>query len=71
MYLIKETVLSDLLLFGDTVVRPLLGECEAHDPRALSPQSMGKVVYLSVVNRPQIRDGPSASPQDLLCNGIE
>ncbi|HEY5866020.1 MAG TPA: helix-turn-helix domain-containing protein [Candidatus Tectomicrobia bacterium] len=63
--LIKETVLSGLLLFGDTVVRPLLGECEAHDPHALSPQSMGKVVYLSVVNRPQIRDGPRQRQQRL------
>src|SRR6266446_3677359 len=41
--LIKETVLSDLLTCGDAVVRPLRGECEAHDPRALSHQSMGKV----------------------------
>jgi len=63
--LIKETVLSGLLPFGDAVVRPFLGECEAHDPHAPSPQSMGKVVYMPVVNRPQIRDGPRQRQQRL------
>jgi len=63
--LIKETVLSDLLTCGDAVVRPLRGECEAHDPHAPSPQSMGKVVDMPVVNRPQIRDGPMHRPQRL------
>jgi hypothetical protein len=63
--LIKETVLSGLLPFGDAVVRPFLGECEAHDPHAPSPQSMGKVVYMPVVNRPQIRDGPMQRQQRL------
>jgi hypothetical protein len=65
VYLIKERVLSGLLPFGDAVVRPFLGECEAHDPRAPSPQSMGKVVYIPVVNRPQIRDGPMQRQQRL------
>jgi len=63
--LIKETVLSGLLPFGDAVVRPFLGECEAHDPRAPSPQIMGKVVDMPVVNRPQIRDGPMQRQQRL------
>jgi hypothetical protein len=63
--LLKETVLSGLLPFGDAVVRPLLSECEAHDPRAPSPYSMGKVVDMPVVNRPQIRDGPRHRPQQL------
>ena len=63
--MIKETVLSGLLPFGDAVVRPFLGKCEAHDPRAPSPQSMGKVVYMPVVNRPQIRDGPMQRQQRL------
>ncbi len=58
VYLIKERVLSGLLPFGDAGGRPFLGECEAPDPRAPSPQSMGKVVSIPVVNRPQIRDGP-------------
>ena len=61
--LLKETVLSGLLPFGDAVVRPFLGKCEAHDPRASSPHSMGKVVDMPVVNRPQIRDGPMHRPQ--------
>jgi transposase len=65
VYLIKETVLSGLLLFGDAVVRPFLGKCEAHDPCAPSSQSMGKVVYMPVVNRPQIRDGPRQRQQRL------
>jgi putative transposase len=63
--MIKETVLSGLLPFGDAVVRPFLSKCEAHDPRAPSPQSMGKVVYMPVVNRPQIRDGPMQRQQRL------
>ena len=63
--LIKETVLSGLLPFGDAVVRPFLGECEAHDPHAPSPQIMGKGVYMPVVNRPQIRDGPMQRQQRL------
>jgi hypothetical protein len=49
--LIKETVLSGLLLFGDAVVRPFLGKCEAHDPCVPSSQSMGKeelTTWLSV-----------------------
>src|SRR4029453_5523186 len=63
--LIKETVLSGLLLFGDAVVRPFPGECGAHDPCVPSSQSMGKVVYMPVVNRPQIRDGPMQRQQRL------
>jgi len=59
----KETVLSGLLPFGDAVLRPFLGECEAHDPHAPSPQIMGKVVYMPVVHRPQIRDGPMQCQQ--------
>jgi len=61
--LLKETVLSGLLPFGDAVVRPFLGKCEAHDPRASSLHSMGKVVDMPVVHRPQIRDGPMHRPQ--------
>jgi len=61
--LLKETVLSGLLPFGDAVVRPFLGECEAHDPCAPSSQIMGKVVYMPVVHRPQIRDGPMQCQQ--------
>jgi hypothetical protein len=63
--LIKEAVLSDLPPFGDAVLRPFFGECEAHDPSAPSPQSMGKVVYMPMVNRPQIRDGPMERQQRL------
>ena len=63
--LIKETMLSGLLPFGDAVLRPFLGECEAHDPHAPSPQIMGKVVYMPMVNRPQIRDGPMQRQQRL------
>jgi transposase len=63
--LIKETVLSGLLPFGDAVLRPFLGECEAHDLHAPSPQIMGKVVYMPVVNLPQIRDGPMQRQQRL------
>jgi hypothetical protein len=63
--LVKERVLSGLLPFGDPVVRPFLGVCEAQDPRAPSPQNMGKVVYMSIVHRPQIRDGPRQRQQRL------
>jgi len=63
--LIKERVLSGLLPFGDAVVRPLLGDCESHDPRAPSPQNMGKAVSMSIVQRPQIRDGPRPRQQRL------
>jgi putative transposase len=65
VYVIKERVLSGLLPFGDAGVRPFLGECEAHDPRAPSPQSMEKVVYIPVGNHPQIRDGPMQRQQRL------
>ena len=63
--LIKERVLSGLLPFGDAVVRPFLGDCEAHDPRAPYPQNMGKVVSMSIVHRLQIRDGPRQRQQRL------
>jgi len=63
--LIKERVLSGLLPFGDAVVRPFLGDCESHDPRAPSPQNMGKVVSMSIVHRPRIRDGPRQRHQRL------
>ena len=61
--LLKETILSGHIPCGDAVVRHVLGKCEAHDPCASSPHSMGKVVDMPVVNRPQIRDGPMHRPQ--------
>jgi hypothetical protein len=61
--LIKERVLSGLLPFGDPVVRPFLGVCAVQDPRAPCSHNMGKVVSMSIVHRPQIRDGPRQRPQ--------
>ena len=63
--LIKERVFSGLLPFGAAVVRPFPGDCESHDPRAPSPQNMGKVVSMSLVHRPRIRDGPRQRPERL------
>jgi putative transposase len=61
--LIKETVLSGFIPLSTAVVRPLLCGCDIRDPRAPSPQGKGKVVYMPMVNRPQIRDRPMRRQQ--------
>ena len=63
--LIKETALSGFIPLSAAVLRPLLCGCDIREPRAPSPQGMGTVVYMPVVNRPQIRDKPMRRQQRL------
>jgi len=63
--LIKETARSGFIPFSAAIFRPLLCGCDIRDPRDPSPQGMGKVVYMPVVNRPQIRDRPLRRQQRL------
>jgi hypothetical protein len=65
VFLVKKLRRSQVILFGEVILRHTVAECAPADDRQPCPQKMDKVVLLSVVHPRQIRDGPIRRRQRL------